>query len=70
LAILPSGIVKVMGVFPFYYISYLPAMLLLGRNGNEISVGLITLILWNTAFWILNSATYGKLRSKYDGVGI
>lgn len=70
LALLPSGIIKIMTFFPFYYVSYLPAMLLLGRNGNEIISGIIILLSWNVAFGLLNSITYKRLKSRYDGVGI
>lgn len=70
LAILPAGIIEVMRFFPFYYVSYLPAMLLIGRNENEITTGIAALILWNAVFWLLNASTYKRLRFKYDGVGI
>lgn len=70
LTILPAGIIKVMGYFPFYYVSYLPSMLILGRNRDEIMAGIICLLCWNAAFWILNSITFKRLKSKYDGVGI
>lgn len=70
LTLLPSEIIKVMTFFPFYYISYLPSMLLLGRNENEIIPGIAILSLWNIIFGIINSATYKRLKSVYDGVGI
>lgn len=70
LTLLPPGIIRIMTFFPFYYISYLPSMLLLGRNENEIISGIVILSLWNIAFGILNSATYNRLKCIYDGVGI
>lgn len=70
LTLLPPEIVKVMTFFPFYYISYLPSMLLLGRNANEILPGIAILIVWNIVLGILNSVTYKRLKSIYDGVGI
>ncbi|HEY5586221.1 MAG TPA: ABC-2 family transporter protein [Ruminiclostridium sp.] len=70
LTLLPAGIIKVMMVFPFYYISYLPSMLLIGRNGGEIVLGIVLLIGWNGAFWILNHFTFKKLIYKYEGVGM
>lgn len=70
LTLLPPGIIRIMTFFPFYYISYLPSMLLLGRNENEIITGIVILSLWNIAFGILNSATYNRLKCIYDGVGI
>ncbi len=70
LTLLPSEIIRVMTFFPFYYILYLPSMLLLGRNENEIIPGIVILSLWNIVFGIVNSATYKRLKSIYDGVGI
>lgn len=70
LAILPQSVLTVMQYFPFYYITYLPAMLLLGHNQNQISRGLVLLVIWNLGFALLNSLTYKRLRIKYDGVGI
>ncbi len=70
LTLLPDGILRGMMLFPFYYISYLPTMLLLGRNENEMVPGILILIGWNTGFWLINSLTFKRLRSKYDGVGV
>lgn len=70
LALLPSGMIKIMTFFPFYYVTYLPAMLLIGRNGNEVFSGIVILLFWNAAFGIINSVTFKRLKSKYDGVGI
>jgi len=69
LTLLPSEIIKVMTFFPFYYISYLPSMLLLGRNYNEIISGIVILTLWNIFYGIINSITYKNLKSVYEGVG-
>jgi len=70
LTLLPAAIIKVMTFFPFYYVSYLPSMVLLGRNENEIIPGIVILSLWNIAFGIINSVTYKRLKSVYEGVGI
>jgi len=70
LALLPAGIVEIMRLFPFYYVSYLPSMLLIGKNESEALAGIIILACWNAAFGILNAATYKNLKMKYDGVGI
>ena len=70
LTLLPHGIIKVMTFFPFYYVSYLPSMVLLGRNENEILPGIVILSIWNIAFGIINSVTYKRLKSVYEGVGI
>lgn len=70
LTLLPDGILGGMMLFPFYYVSYLPTMLLIGRNEKEIVPGILILIGWNTGFWFINSLTFKRLKSKYDGVGI
>lgn len=70
LALLPTWVVSALKAFPFYYVTYLPAMLLIGRNSGEISSGFLTLCLWMIGFIILNRIGYGILRRKYDGVGI
>lgn len=70
LALLPDFVLQIMRYFPFYYTSYLPSMLLIGRNGNEIGFGLITLGAWVLLFTGINKITYQRLRVKYDGVGI
>lgn len=70
LTLLPEPIVAVMKIFPFYYVSYLPSMLLIGRNGSEITAGLIILPMWIMVFILINKLTYKRLRVRYDGVGI
>lgn len=70
LALLPESIIQVMRYFPFYYISYLPSMLFIGRNKEELGYGFMIMILWVLFFAVLNKITYERLRVKYDGVGI
>lgn len=70
LTIMPPAVLSVMQYFPFYYTTYLPAMLLMGLNQGEIFQGLVILSVWNLAFALLNTWTYRSLRIKYDGVGI
>lgn len=70
LALLPDYILNVMRYFPFYYVVYLPSMLLICKNQGDILMGILVLCAWNAAFYVLNKFTYNKLRVKYDGVGI
>ena len=70
LAILPEKILVVMSYLPFYYVVYLPSMLLLGEKEEEIIFGISVLIFWNLFFLALNRVTFKRLRTKYDGVGI
>lgn len=70
LALLPQGIVTAMRFFPFYYVTYLPSMLFIGKNENEAITGIITLAAWLLVFTLLNRFAYNKMRIIYDGVGI
>lgn len=70
LMLLPQSIVSVMKFFPFYYVTYLPSMLLIGENEHEAVTGIITLSIWLLAFVLLNKKVYDKMRVIYDGVGI
>lgn len=70
LSLLPPTALHVMMYFPFYYMSYLPAMLLMGKNSGEALQGILILTLWNIAFGLIHSAAYRRLKSVYDGVGI
>jgi ABC-2 type transport system permease protein len=70
LALLPSSVVSIMRFFPFYYVTYLPSMLLIGKNESEAFIGIVVLAAWLLTFTILNKIAYNKLRVMYDGVGI
>ena len=70
LALLPESIVRLMRFFPFYYVTYLPSMLLIGKNQEEALTGVITLAVWMAFFIVINRLFYNTLRIKYDGVGI
>lgn len=70
LVLLPEQVIEYMKIFPFYYITYLPTMLLIGRCENEAVVGIIVLACWCIAFGIINKVTYEKYRIQFDGVGV
>lgn len=70
LTLLPQDIVSAMRIFPFYYVTYLPSMLLIGKNENEALTGIITLAAWLGVFTVMNGFTYNKMRVLYDGAGI
>lgn len=70
LALFPEGILRCMKLLPFYYVTYLPSMLLTGRCEEEASVGIIILLCWCAALQILIMVTWKRYRTKYDGVGI
>lgn len=70
LNMLPHAVQEAMRVLPFYYVTYLPSMLLVGRNQEELAMGLISLTIWVLLFMPLNHIAYERLRVRYDGVGI
>lgn len=70
LALMPAGVVSAMRHLPFYYVAYLPSMVVLGKGTGEIARGLATLALWTAVFAVLGRVLYAKYRKKYDGVGI
>ncbi len=70
LALFPEMILGWMKAFPFYYVTYLPAMLLTGRCEEEAVRGIVILICWCAVMQILIAVTWKKYRIKYDGVGI
>lgn len=70
LVLLPQGVVTAMRLLPFYYVTYLPSMLFIGRNQNEALPGLLILTFWVLLFIPVNAITYKRLRVRYDGVGI
>ncbi len=61
LSLLPAGILDVMKYFPFYHASYLPVMLLLGKDANEAPMGLAVLAFWNMFFWLLPAVAWKRL---------
>lgn len=75
LALLPNAIQTAMRFLPFYYVNYLPSMLLTGNvtgegATGEALTGLFVLASWTVGFLALNAYGYHALRIKYDGVGI
>lgn len=70
LSLLPDAIVGVMRILPFYYVTYLPSMLLIGKNSSEAGIGILALTIWVLLFIPINKITYNRLRIRFDGVGI
>lgn len=70
LTLLPEGIVLFMKAFPFYYVTYLPSMLLIGRLKEELGMGLLVLSCWCVILQAVIHVTWQNYRIKYDGVGI
>lgn len=70
LALFPEALVQAMRWLPFYYVTYLPSMLLVGRCREEALPGLLILAGWCVVMQVLIIFTWNKYRKKYDGVGI
>jgi ABC-2 type transport system permease protein len=70
LSLLPVGVTEVLRCFPFYYITYMPAMIL---TGNMAACGIQELVipaLWTAGMLLVSRISYQRLRVHYDGVGI
>lgn len=70
LVLLPEWLTAGMRFLPFYYITYLPSMLFIGKCEDEAITGLFVLSVWCIVFIVLNQVTYEHYRIKYDGAGI
>lgn len=70
LVLFPEAVVKVMKLMPFYYVTYLPAMLLTGKCREEALYGIVIMAGWCVLLQILIRLTWTKYSRKYDGVGI
>lgn len=70
LILLPEGIISGMKLFPFYYVTYLPSMLLIGRSEEEAVSGMVIIFSWCVLLQVLIKLTWENYRRKYDGVGI
>lgn len=70
LALFPEAVVRAMRALPFYYVTYLPSMLLIGKCREEAATGIGIMAAWCLVMQILIRRTWAKYSRKYDGVGI
>ena len=71
LSLLHENIIDVLRFLPFTHVVYTPVMLLCGQAGlREGLFGLAVLAVWTAAMPAIAQFAYGRLRVKYDGVGI
>lgn len=70
LALFPEIVTDMMRVLPFYYVTYLPAMLLTGMCQNEAITGVAVIGCWCLVMQFLISIVWKKYVRNYDGVGI
>ena len=70
LALFPELVVRIMKFLPFYYVTYLPSMLLTGYNQSEALYGVGIILIWAIAMQGIIKLTWKQYIRKYDGVGI
>jgi ABC-2 type transport system permease protein len=70
LALFPETIIQVMKFLPFYYIAYLPSMLLVGYCEDEALPGIAIISIWCIVLQVVIKYTWNKYVREYDGVGI
>lgn len=70
LALFPQQVTAVMRLLPFYYVTYLPSLLLTGSCEEEALPGIAVLAAWCVLMQLLITGTWKKYRIKYDGAGI
>lgn len=70
LALFPELIIGLMRMLPFYYVTYLPAMLLTGMCQEEAVKGIVVIFGWCIIMQFLINIVWKKYLRKYDGVGI
>lgn len=70
LALFPETVVRMMRILPFYYITYLPSMLLTGMCRDEALGGIAVISCWCVIAQLMIWTTQKKYFKTYDGVGI
>ncbi len=70
LVLFPEAVVRIMRLLPFYYVTYLPSMLLTGMCGEEAVTGIAVIAFWCLVMGACGRITWKKYLKSYDGVGI
>lgn len=70
LALFPETVVRMMRILPFYYVTYLPSMLLTGMCRDEALGGIAVISCWCVITQLMIWVTQKKYFKTYDGVGI
>lgn len=70
LALFPEKVVRIMQLLPFYYVTYLPAMLFTGMCKDEAIIGIAVISCWCLVLQLFINVVWEKYLRKYDGVGI
>ncbi|MCL1905607.1 MAG: ABC-2 family transporter protein [Clostridiales bacterium] len=71
LSLLPQGVLAILRFLPFTHVVFTPTMLLTGQmTATEGLFGLAVIGAWAILMPVIARYMYGRLRVKYDGVGI
>lgn len=70
LALFPEVVISIMRVLPFYYVTYLPAMLFTGMCRDEVFTGIVVIGCWCMVIQFMINVVWKKYFRNYDGVGI
>lgn len=70
LVLFPDIVVNIMKLLPFYYVTYLPSMLLTGLCQEEAGMGIVIITAWCLVMQMVINVVWKKYIRKYDGVGI
>lgn len=70
LVLFPEGVVRALRFLPFYYVTYLPSMLLTGHCEKEALPGVLVIAGWCIVMQAVLSLTWRRYRSRYDAVGV
>ncbi len=70
LALFPDAVVDILSLMPFYYITYLPAMLFTGFCQDEAVSGIFIILCWCIVLQVVINIFWKKNVKNYEGVGI
>jgi ABC-2 type transport system permease protein len=70
LSLFPIWVQSGLKLFPFYYIYYYPANMIVTGDTQNVLSAIAILIGWNLFMFVAIHVTYKALRKKYEGVGI
>lgn len=62
--------IKVMKIFPFYYINYYPVNLLLTNDTENVFVAIIILCIWIFLLKIISTKMTNYYKKNYEGIGL
>lgn len=70
LALFPEAVVSILKILPFYYVTYLPAMLFSGFCKEEAVSGIFVVLFWCVAVQVVINVFWKKYVKRYEGAGI